>query len=187
MVVIYSNDHWLKENKYHLRNGTNVLFEHTYSRLNFEEYDEVFKAMEQYYDIDYKHKELTNRFGHCSFLQLSTGMKTFFNYIYFAQVVKRKPELWLEDKMLNDASKMGPNMQYYLFKYANYYEVPFHFLNYNMKLLTDRFKEKCGNPIIDYPAKDIVFNLDGEIIHGCVNFLEAYHTRIDTYDWRIIQ
>jgi hypothetical protein len=185
MITIYSNDHWLIDNGYSIRNGTAVLFNRTYAELNFEEYDEVFKSIEKYYDIDYKHKELTNQFGHCSFLQLSTGMRTFFNYIHFAQMVKEMPEIWTESKIIFDASTMGPNMQYYLFKYANYYEVPFHFLNYNVRLFTDDFREKSGNSIIDYPSDDIVFNLDGEIITDCVKFLEAYHTRVQSYDWRI--
>jgi hypothetical protein len=118
MVIIYSNDKWLIKNGYNIRRGTRVLFNEVYAELNFEEYDEVFRNIEQYSDIDYKHKELTNRFGHCSFLQLSTGMKTFFNYVYFAQLVKNDPTLWTENKLITDASKMGPNIQYYLFKYA---------------------------------------------------------------------
>jgi hypothetical protein len=68
-----------------------------------------------------------------------------------------------------------------------YYEVPFHFLNYNMELFTDDFKPKSANPIISYPSDDIHFNLDGKIITDCVDFLEAYHKTIEQYDWRIIQ
>jgi hypothetical protein len=187
MVRIYSNDRWLKENGYQIKSFVNVTFENTYAKLNFEEYDAVFRAIEKYSDIDYKHKELTNKIGHCSFLQLSTGMKSFFNYISYAQSVKKYPEILTEYKKIINASRMGPNMQYFLFKYANYYDVPFHFLNFDVGLFTDDFREKSGNPIVDFPATEIKFELDGKIYNRYIEFLEDYHNKLQTYNWRILK
>lgn len=180
MVKVYNDINLIKE-KYHLCYDTRLYFE-DYTLLNqdFSKYDIIFQDIEQPEWINYDFWCLKNRFGKCSFTKLSTGMRNLMNYLYFGEQFKSG-----KDYRILDVSKMGPNVQYYLFKYANYYEVPFHFLNFNTRLFTDLNKKPTGNPIIDYPAKDIKINLDGRIYTNKVKFMEAYHKTIETYTWRI--
>ena len=90
------------------------------------------------------------------------------NYLYSGEQYR----LGKEYKVL-DVSNMGPNAQYYLFKYANYYELPFYFFNFNFAFVLDK-KEKTGNPILDYPAMDMKFSLNEEQVLDYWDFYEVY-------------
>jgi hypothetical protein len=193
MIRIYL-DTTVAEKKYKIFKGTPYFFEHyTQPNLDFSKYDRIFQDIEQPEWINYECWCLKNRFGKCNFHKLSTGMKNLMNYLYFAENYKKNDYF---QTIILDMSHMGPNVFYYLFKYANYYEVPFYFYNamigplddneYHSIVESSNSKEKYANteldPILSVDAYDMQWVLDDEPCIDAWEFIDKYYEKKDAID-----
>jgi hypothetical protein len=130
MIKIYLDPDAVQHDEYKVYHDTEGLFEHyTLQKLDFAKYDHIFQEIEKPEWINYEFWCLKNMFGKCSFNRLSTGMKNLMNYLCFAENYESDESL---HGTILDMSYMGSNAFYYLFKYANYYNVPFFFDNSTM-------------------------------------------------------
>jgi hypothetical protein len=166
----------LAEKKYEIYRCTERFFEvNTQQHLDFAKYDHIFQDIEQPEWINYECWCLKNRFGKCNFNKLSTGMKNLMNYLFFAENYYKYPKL---QKYILDMSCMGPNAFYYLFKYANYFEIPFYFDNAMMGVL-DYPEENARetDPILMVDLQKVDYELDEVKCKDVWEFLDRYEER----------
>lgn len=178
MVKVYTDKQMIAKDGYVYKDCTMLYFNnHTYFDVDFKKYDYIFKTIEKYYTIDYDRKVLTNKFGRAGFFMLSTGMRNLFNYIALCEDKE-------DTKTVLDLSNMGPNVQQFLYRFANYYERPYYCYSFNICISHDfkdvenvqKIEDTTFRQMLEIPGDDIRFWLDGKEYNNVDYFAEFKRT-----------